>query len=398
VRTERGPLLKTYERPRIVEGGVRGEISVQWPRLSVKLSGFDTCRTEVVEEYAEDKIRERRGTGAGASLSAGIVFTAASGVLLGVGQLLSAEPNRQVIDGAGNYGPAPRTVARGWSIGLVAVGIPTLLVGIVQMLRVGEEVETVKVEELASQREEICNVRAVDGPLYLLAGGSQPVGPLPTQGATLTVEAASLTRWVDGFAFYEREVALDDPSKSVLEAFNGCLRLERESAAAVEALPTNVLVERLEAARACRRVRGDAVAAEQARLEAELARRRQGGDPGAFLPGQKNLKSFEEAVAAHPPRFTLEAGGPRDVELNGQTVLLKGYVQAGLSPNIGVVKVGDRDFFVFVPPDAGWASQDFALGAPVEVLGVGAGPQTVGERTAPLVKALWMRKVSDGRQ
>ncbi|MBK7862051.1 MAG: hypothetical protein IPJ65_26210 [Archangiaceae bacterium] len=128
VRTERGPLLKTFERPRVVEGGVSGKVSVEpsGAKLTLELEGYDTCRTEKVEEYAEDKIHEHRGSGAGAGLSAGVGFTGAAAILLGVSYALSGEPNRSKIDGGGNYGAPPRILARNWSIALFCIGIPTL--------------------------------------------------------------------------------------------------------------------------------------------------------------------------------------------------------------------------------------------------------------------------------
>jgi hypothetical protein len=397
VRTERGPLLRTFERPLIVEGGVSGRLSVEWPKLSIALEGYDTCRTEKVEEYAEDKIREHRGTGAGASLSAGVAFTVAGGIGLGVSYALSNAPNMERIDTAGNYGPSARVTARGWSIAGLAIGVPALVVGIVQWLRTGEDVETVKVEQVASQRDETCNVRQIDGPIYLRVEDGTAQGPAATKDSVATFEAKQLTADVDSFAFYEREVALDDASRSLLLAFNGCARLEREAVASPEALSTGALLKRLEAARACRQVRGDAVAQEQARLDAELSRRREGGEAGTFLPGAKRLNGFEEAVSAYPPRFTLEDGSAdvgRPVEqLTSQSVLLKGRVQAGLSANIGVVSYAQREMFVFLPPDAPWASEDFPLGVKVEVIGIVSGLQTVGELTAPLLRAIWMRKV-----
>ena len=34
-RTERGPLLRTFERQQVVEGAVRATVTAQWPRLFV---------------------------------------------------------------------------------------------------------------------------------------------------------------------------------------------------------------------------------------------------------------------------------------------------------------------------------------------------------------------------
>lgn len=400
VRVERGPKLREFERPRIVEGGVTGKISIDAAtpsKLTLALSGYDTCRTERVEEFAEERIRERRGAGAGASISAGVLFTAASVGALVASFVLSKEPDRSHIDGAGRYGPSQSVNARAWSIGFVCIGVPALAVGLVQWLRTGEQVETVKVEQLAGQRDEICNVRPIDGPLHLRLEDGSVLGPMPTASGVLSVEATPLKAPLDGFVFYEREVTLDEGSRALLIAFNGCAKLEREAAADASAMATGALLKRLEAARACRQLRGDAVQAEQTRLEEELARRREGGEAGTFLPGAKSLKSFEEAVQAYPPRFTLVEGSADLAkgldELTGQNVLVRGRVQAGLSPNIGVVAYADREVFVFLPPDAPWVSEDFPLGSTVELVGVVSGLQTVGERTAPLVRAVWMRKV-----
>ncbi len=399
-RVERGPKLREFERPRIVEGGVTATITVDPAtpsKLTLALSGYDTCRTERVEEFAEEHIRERRGAGAGASISAGVLFTVASAAAFGASYVLSQEPDRSHLDGAGRYGPSEAVQARGWSVGLLCLGVPALAVGFVQWLRTGESTEVVKVEQVAGQRDEVCNVRPIDGPVHLRMEDGSVLGPLPTAGGLVAVEAKPLKAPLDGFVFYERDVALDDGSRSLLIAFNGCAKLVRESVADATALTTGALLKRVEAARACRQVRGDAVQAELGRLEDELGRRREGGEAGTFLPGAKQLKSFEEAVQAYPPRFTLVDGSADLAKgldaLTGQSVLVRGHVQAGLSPNIGVVSYADREVFVFLPPDAPWVSQDFPLGAAVEVVGVVSGLQTVGERTAPLVRAVWMRKV-----
>src|SRR5256885_10775062 len=143
VRVERGPLLRTFERPRIVEGGMRGEVSVQWPKLTLKLTGFDTCRTEVIEEYAEDKIHERNNRGAGAALSAGVIVMVGGAILFGVSYAFSDAANIGRIDGAGNYGPSPRLVARTWSIPLFVAGLTALGVSFVQYLLSGEKIDTV---------------------------------------------------------------------------------------------------------------------------------------------------------------------------------------------------------------------------------------------------------------
>jgi hypothetical protein len=404
VRTERGPLLRTFDRPRVVEGGVRGQLSAEWPKLTLTLEGFDTCRNEHIEEYAEEKIHEHRGAGAGASLSVGVVGVGAGALLLAFSPLFSNQPNTGSIDGAGHYGAPPRDIAIGWGVGLMIVGVPALGVAIVQFLRTGEDVETTKVEQIANQNDEVCHVRKVDGPVLLANERGEREGPFPAAGGTLVLEASKLKAPIDAFVFYERDVPLDDGSVRLLGAFNGCLALEQQNASAPEAMSTGALMKRVEAARECKSLRGDAIAAELGKLEAEVTRRREGGDAAAFGAGAKKLGSFEEAVSAYPPRLTLEANSADlkkldDVEhLAGQNVLVRGTVEAGLSPNIGVVKVANRDLFVFLPPDAPWANEDFGLHSQVELVGTLSGLQTVGEKTAPLVKAVWMRKLSAARQ
>ena len=44
VRTERGPLLRSFTRPMVVEGGLRAEVQVAWPKLEVQVKAHDVCR------------------------------------------------------------------------------------------------------------------------------------------------------------------------------------------------------------------------------------------------------------------------------------------------------------------------------------------------------------------
>src|SRR5262249_18708648 len=133
--------------------------------------------------------------------------------------------------------------------------------------------------------------------------------PIATSGAVLTLDAAKLKAPIDGFVFYEREVPLDETSQRLLDTFNSCVTVEREGAAEPEALSTAALLKGVEALRECRTLRGDAVAPEQAKLDAEVARRREGGDTTAFPSAAKGPRSWEDALAANPPKWTLEPGG-----------------------------------------------------------------------------------------
>jgi hypothetical protein len=71
-------------------------------------------------------------------------------------------------------------------------------------------------------------------------------------------------------------------------------------------------------------------------------------------------------------------------------VLVQGVVVEGMTSNIGVLQVGDRALYVFLPPKRTWGF-DFGNGTRVEAVVVLAGTQTVGERTLPLARAVWMR-------
>ncbi len=402
VHNERGPLLRTFDRPRIVEGGIKGEVSVQWPKLTLTLRGFDTCRTEKVEEYAEEKIHERHGAGAGASLSVGVVTAGAGALLLAFSGLFSANPDTNSIDENGNYGPPARDIARGWAVGLLCVGVPALAVAAIQLLRNGDEVEAIKVEQIAGQHDETCHERAITGPIFLSAENGSRSAPLPTSTeGILELDAATVTAPIEDFVFYERVVPLDEASERLLDGFNGCVVLEHDSMASVEGLTTAALLKRLEAARACRQLRNDeASLAQENALKTEVTRRRQGGEHVGYV-----AESFDDALTTHPPKLVLGADSSAadvakldDSALQGATVLLTGAVNGGLSPNIGVVRVANRDVYVFLPPDAPWASDDFPSKTPVEVIGTLSGVQTVGDLTAPLVKALWMRKLSPPHQ
>ena len=402
VRTERGPLLRTFERPLVITGGVRGTVTAKWPALTVQLQGFDTCRTEVIDEYAEDKIRERGSGGMGAALSSGVFLTAVGIGLLAAQGLFSNEPNRTVIDASGRYGASSRQLERNWSIVFLALGVPSMAVGAYGIARSGTETTTVKVEQISNQRDEDCHLRAVDGPLQLVS----PRGAFLTQATesgAMTVSAADLKgNQIDRLVFYERDVALDQASAEVLAGFSACVQLEQQPLTTPDLLSIGSLLQKLERAQACRVVRPDEMKGLLDPLENELTRRREGGEQGAFLPGSRKLGSFEEAISAYPPRFQLTAASPDIARLDdaeslaGATVLISGRVLEGVSPNIGVVQVADRQVFVFLPHDAPWGG-DFGNGVDVDVLGVVAGSQTVGNRTATLVKAVWMRRAQESR-
>ena len=64
-RVERVPLLRTFERPVLLPGGVTSDVRVEWPLLKLTVIGYDVCRAQTVEEYAEEKITERTSGASG---------------------------------------------------------------------------------------------------------------------------------------------------------------------------------------------------------------------------------------------------------------------------------------------------------------------------------------------
>ena len=129
--------------------------------------------------------------------------------------------------------------------------------------------------------------------------------------------------------------------------------------------------------------------------DSELARRRESGSPAAWAPGT-NVSTFEEAVSAYAPSLKLAANSKDLAVLDtpeaaeGRAVLLEGIVGEGLTENIGIIQVGDRQVFLFIPPKKAWGG-NFPNGTRVEVVALISGRQTLGERNLPLLRAVWMR-------
>lgn len=394
VRTERGPLMRSFSREQVMPGGLRGQVRVAWPALEVSVVEHDVCRTLAIDEYLEEQVTERSSPAAGPSLSTGIAATLGSGVAFGFSFLASASPDMSVIDTTGRYGPSPRTMVQGGALVALLVGVPALIVGAVGFLRTGEDVEQRKVEQETGQRDVECHQRGASGSIRL-AGRTGDVGAVPLAQGEGRVDASKVTGVVDELVIGDREVALDEAGVLTLSAFNACVALEAEGARAPESLVAGALVSRIERLRACRQVRADAWEAPLKALEQEAERRRASGEPGAFAPGP-SVASFEDAFAAYAPRLTFKAGSADLAQLdapdviNGQAVLLIGVVNGALAQNIGVIQIGEREVFVFIPPKRSWGG-DFPNGSRVEAVAVMAGWQSVGERTLPLARLVWMR-------
>lgn len=392
-RVERGPLLRTFERPQVVEGGLRASATVEWPRARVALSGYDTCRTLVVEEYAEDVVTEKRSSAAGPAVSMGIAATLAGAALLALTPAFSNAPDTSLIDGGGRYGPSTRQYVTGWGVVLVSVGVPALAVGIIASALTGESVDTRKVEQVASQRDQSCNDRSLDGTLDLV-GERGRTAQVTTQGGAADLAPDVLGGEVlDEVRLLGRPVELDAASRALLDGFFACGALAQEQVASLESLPSPALVRRIERARTCRAVRGDEMAELLKALEGDLQRRRDGGEQVA---GPRPT-SWEEAVTGWAPRLRFAAGAPDLGQLDapegvaGQPALLEGTVAEGVSANIGVLRLGEREVFLFVPPDPPWDGE-FPEGTKVEAVGLVVGRHTLGERTLPLLRAVWLRR------
>ncbi len=394
VRTERGPLLRSFTRSALLEGGLRGELQVSWPELAVRVTEHDVCRELAVDEYAEERITERSVPATGASLSTGIVTALGGAIALGASLLVSDAPDTSTIDVRGRYGVSPRAQVQGWSLVSIGVGVPALVVGLISWLRSGVDVEQRRVEQETGQRDTECHLRPVSGPVTF-TGPRGTAGTITLTEGLGTLVATEAKGSFDEVRFADRPVALDETGAATLEAFSACVQLEREGSPALDSLGEGALLTRAERLRSCRQVRGAVLAASLEGVEAELSRRREAFAPGAFAPGA-TVTSFEEAVSAWAPRLTLKAGSAdlakldAPDQLEGQAVFMAGVVSWGLAENIGVLQLGERQVFVFIPTTRAWGG-DFSNGARVEAVAVMVGWQTVGERTLPLARLVWLR-------
>ncbi|NVJ19239.1 hypothetical protein HV826_34565 [Myxococcus sp. AM010] len=226
-RTERGPLLRTWSQEKALNERIPfATTQVQWPRLTLSFSSSDICRTEQHGEYAEDIISTHGNTGVAAEVSSGGVFAVLGGTLLVGRSLFSDTPNRSAIDEHGRYGASSRDVATGWGLGLLVVGVPAVVAGIVQLSRSGETRETRKRAELLSLREVPCQPKRVDGVVELAGGpGPQPPPRLTLNGA-LVLTADEIQRLsFAGLALDGTPVTLEEEDLDRLETFRTCATL-----------------------------------------------------------------------------------------------------------------------------------------------------------------------------
>lgn len=393
-RVERGPLLRTFERPVLLEGGVTSDVRVDWPLLKLTVVGFDVCRAQQVEEYAEEKITERTSGAAGPALSTGIANTLASAVLLAVSFAVTSAADTNVIDAGGRFGPSTRQYVQGASLVTLGIGVPALVVGLIARARSGEDIEAQRAEQVISQKDVRCNERPVTGPMTLVSAQGTAL-PLQVVDGAIDVDGTKLTSVPESMRFAEREVELTDEARVLFTAWAACAALEQDASKTLDALSETGLLARAESLRECRKVRGTSLEEAVKAADAELALRRETGSPAAWAPGT-NVSTFEEAVSAYAPSLRLAANSKDNAVLDtpeaaeGRAVLLEGIVGEGLTENIGIIQVGDRQVFLFIPPKKSWGG-NFPNGTRVEVVALISGRQTLGERSLPLLRAVWMR-------
>jgi hypothetical protein len=384
-RVERGPLLGQTHRAQVLEGDVKGALSVEWPSLVVTITGADTCRDLTVEEYAEDHITERTSAAAGPALSTGISTILAGAALYGVSFLVSGSPNTQVIDASGHYGASTRQVLQGWSVVLGGVGVPAVIVGLVTSLKTGEDVRTERVEQVVSQRDEVCHQRPLVGPVVLRAGAVQGPERLTAADGLVRFAPPELPGPVDQVLFAGRKVTLDAEGQAALDGYVACAGLEAPPGPLAE-LDERALVARIDLLHRCHAVRGAAVDASVASAEAELTRRRQPVREGP------RFESYEEALRTVKPGLRLTRTSSQwehPGSLDGETAQLEAVVAERTADHL-VLQVGAHRVVLSLPAQPSWPER-FEAGTRVEVVAHFEGQETLGREVLPRARALWVR-------
>lgn len=394
-RVERGPLLRTFAQESTLPGGLEGRAAVDGATLNLAVTATQTCRTEQLEEYAEERITERSAKGAGAALASGVGALLSAGVLALVSLAVSNSPDVTTIDQAGRYGPSPRQQVQAGVLVTGGLGLPALVAGIVGLAQSGVDTVAQKSSQVVSSKERPCNEAAAHGALRLFAANGALLAERTLDGGVAGFPLAALGRPVDTVTVEQQVVTLDEGSQRTLRAAAACAHLDASGGGAPASLGDGALLALVEAQRGCRPLRPGAPAVEDPALEAELQRRQQAGQVAAAPPPTR-ATSYDEAVAATAPTLRF-AEGSADVKLldaaeglAGKAATLRGTIEGALSQNIGVVQVAERQLFLVLPNEPRW-SGDFSVGARVEVVGILAGVQTVGPRTLPVLRVVWMR-------
>ncbi len=225
VRIERGPTLRTFEREKQLPGGVRAALSLDGPVLTAQLTAYAACQKETVEEFIEYRTTEQYAPGTGATLSAGISTTLAGGILLGITPLLSPAPERFLQGGVEQTGPSTRQLATAWSIGTLVVGVPALIVGLIQYARSGESKETGKNEQVMNLKETPCAEHAASGtPSLRFSDGALWPAPLDASGQAQWRAQAPRRGALESLELDGQEITLDEDGLRTLLAFERLLK------------------------------------------------------------------------------------------------------------------------------------------------------------------------------
>ncbi len=394
-RVERGPLLRSYAQDSTLPGGLEGKVAVDGAVVNFAVTAVQTCRTEQFEEYAEERITERQAKGAGAALASGIAAVLGAGVLAVVSLVVSNAPDVSSIDAAGRYGAAPRQHVQAAAVATGGLGLPALVAGIVGAVQSGVDVVSTKTTQVVSSKERPCNPAGASGLLRLSAANGALLSEQPLDGGTAAVPLAALARPVEAVTLGEQVVQLDQEAQRTLRAATACAQLDARQTGDLSTLGDGQLLRLVESQRGCAPLRRTAPEVTDPSFEAELRRRQLAGHVAA-APTATRATSYDEAVAATAPtlRFAEGSGdlGALDAPepLSGRAATLRGTIEGALSVNIGVVQVADRQLFLVLPNEPAW-SGDFSVGARVEVVGILAGVHTVGPRTLPVLRVVWMR-------
>jgi hypothetical protein len=388
-RVERGALLRTFTRESVPGTQLETQVAVAWPSLNISLTRVDTCRRETVEEYAEERITESSSPAAGATLATGATATLAAAALFGVSFVVSAAPDTTVIDAAGRYGPSLRQQLQLTSGIAAGIGLPALVAGVIAALRSGVATEVRRVEQVASAADRRCHEAGVTGQVQLRRKNEGVTATKPLVDSQVRFAPFEVATAVTEIMFDGQPLKLDETVQRTLDAYSACLNLESEKTELAAMTPTHV--ERLAL---CQEVRPE-LASKVTEASEALERRQATGALDAF-PIASKARTFEEAMAATRPALTLAAD--RDevsqldepARLQGQAAVVRGVLEGALAPNIGVLRIGTRSLFLFVPVQKTWGG-DFAAGSRVEAVVVLTGTQTVGERTLPLARVVWLR-------
>lgn len=342
VRVERGPLLRTSERQAVLEGGATADVRVEGTWLKLTVAGYDVCRTQSVEEYTEELINDSSNRAFGPALSTGMVGTVAGAVLLLTSAFVSNAPSVEANGAPGFSTRQYMQLAGGLSLG---VGVPALVVALITRFSGEAPDKTRRVEEVSDQHDVRCNERPVHGTLALVADDGAAF-TFPVVEGAVDVDSEKMPFVPQAMHFDGRPVELSDEGRELFSSW---------------------------ASQAAQRLDPTLPKAPPPRAEIELPM----------------LKTFEEAVEKYVPSTDLSMLG--DPEANtGRAVLLQGVVNGGVSENIGTVQVGEREVFLFIPPARTW-QEAFPPGTRVEAVAVVAGTQTLGEKTLPLLRAVFMR-------